>query len=85
MILPSVKSRDEILQNAKKLKNAPDNLSKIYMKKDQHPVYIAENNRMRKKMFELRQKDDNKDKEIKIEKGQLLIDNIVIDKNTFFQ
>ena len=84
MSVPSVQVRDEILKSAKKLKTGPDDISNVYIKKDQHPVYIAENNRMRKKMFELRQKEENIDKNIKIEKGKLLVDNVVHDQNTFF-
>ena len=72
MSVPSVQVLDEILKNAKKLKTGPDNTSNVYIKKAQHPVYIAENNRMRKKMFELQQKEENIDKNIKIEKGEAI-------------
>ena len=62
MSVPSVQVRDEILKNAKKFKTPPDNMNNVYIKNDQHPLYIAENNRVRKKMVELRKKEENKDK-----------------------
>ena len=73
--------RDEFLKNAEKLKSAPDPWNKVFIRKDQHKVYVDENNRLRSKARELRK---NTQKEVKIFKGKLLVDNIVVDQNLFF-
>ena len=57
---------------------------KVFIKKDQHPVYLSENNRLRKKAYTLKKTAGNENKEIKIVKGNLLIDNVTVDKNLFF-
>ena len=82
--LPSTEDRNALLEEVKTLKNAPEPWSKVYVKKDQHPTYIAENNRLRKKMKILKTNPDNQNKDIKIIKGKLLIDNEEVDGNTFF-
>ena len=83
--LPSVERRDEFLKNTSKMKEAPSPWNKVYIKKDQHPVYIAENNRLRRKANELRRKAGYENKEVKIFNGKILVDNVVVDKNMFFQ
>ena len=82
--LPSIDLRNNILKNAAKLKTLSEVWSKIYIKKDMHPVYIKENRRLYKKMMELKEKPDYENKEVKIMKGKLLVDGIMVDKNTFF-
>ena len=82
--LPSAEDRDAFLEEVKTLKNAPEPWSKVYVKKDQHPTYIAENNKLRKKMKLLKSNPDNQNKDIKILKGKLLVDNEEVDGNTFF-
>ena len=82
--LPSVEDRDKFLEEVKAMKNAPEPWSKVYIKKDQHPTYIAENNRLRKKMKMLKANPDNRNKEIKILKGKLMMEGVEIDGNTFF-
>ena len=80
--MPSVNDRDNLLNHAKKLKAATGAWGKVYINKDQHPVYVAENKRLRSKMFKLRRED--KDAEVKITKGILYVNGIEMDKNTFF-
>ena len=82
--LPSVERRDEFLKNTSKMKEAPSPWNKVFIKKDQHPVYIAENNRLRTKANELKKKAGYENKEIKIYNGKVLVDNVVVDKNMFF-
>ena len=82
--LPTSHIRNDILKNTSKLKTLSAPWDKIYIKKDLHPVYLKENQRLYKKMVELKAKDENKEKEVKIMKGKLLVDGVVVDKNTFF-
>ena len=84
IIFSNKKDRDEFVKNSSKLKEAPDIWKKVYIKKDQHPVYIAENNRLRKKMVDLRKLHENKDKEILIKNGKLTVQGAVVDQNLFF-
>ena len=82
--LDSIEDRNNFLENTQTLKNAPDPWSKVYIKKDQHPTYVGENNRLRKKMKILKSNPDNKNKDIKITKGKLFVDGRKVDENTFF-
>ena len=84
IVFPNMNERDAFVKNSSKIKNAPDIWKKVYVKKDQHPVYVNENNRLRKKMVDLRKLPNNKDKEIFIKNGKLTIDGIVVDQNLFF-
>ena len=85
IVLPSVNERDEFLKNTVKLKDAPEPWNKVFIKKDQHPVYVAENNRLRRKVADLKKVRGNENKEIKIENGKVLVDNNVVDQNMFFR
>ena len=76
---------ENILTNAKKLKDAPPELGKIFIKKDQHPVLITERNRLLKKKSVLQKKPENAGKDIKLIKGELLMNGEIIDRNMFFQ
>ena len=67
------------------MKDADPPWNKVFVKKDQHPVYLSENNRLRKKVYELKKVQGNENKDIKIANGQLLIDGVAIDKNLFFR
>ena len=71
--------RKTVLDNSSKLK-AQEHLIKVYLKKDTHPVYVQETNRLRAKMKEL---PANKDK-VQIVDGKLEVDGMIIDSNTFF-
>ena len=66
------------------MKDCEDPWKRVYIKKDQHPVYIAENNRLRKKAAEIKEKAGNEYKEIKIFNGKLMVDNNEVDRNLFF-
>ena len=75
-------TRDRILEKAPSLKGKNEQWKKVYVKKDVHPVYSKETSRIYKKMKTL--KEENPDKEVKIQDGKLLIDGKTIDKNLFF-
>ena len=75
--------RNEITQNASKLKNI-QTFDKIYIKKDTHPVYVQETSRIRAEMKKLKEAEENKNKDIRIEDGILKVDGRAVDKNTFF-
>ena len=74
-----------VMSNAKGLKNETAPWNKVYIKKDLHPVLVRENNRLRQKFKKLQQCPENKDREIKLEKGKLKVDGEIIDQNLFFQ
>ena len=76
--------RDEFVKNSKKLKEATDVFKKVYIKKDEHPVYVAENTRLRKHFKQLKDLDENKGKRVVFKDGKISIDGSVVDKNTFF-
>ena len=80
--LKSKSKRDAVLEKSSTLKQKTAPWSKIYVKKDLHPVYTKENQRLYKKMKDLRTK--NPEKEIKIIKGVLLVDGKKEDTNMFF-
>ena len=68
------------------MKDLDDPWKKVYLNRDKHSVYRYENNRLRKKMNDLRKKpefQDNPRQRVKIVKGELLVDEIVVDRNTF--
>ena len=67
-----------------KIKDASPPWKKVFVKKDQHPVYLEENKRLRRKVGELKKKPGYENKEIKIVNGQLMVDSIPIDRNLFF-
>lgn len=78
-------NRDAILLKSKDLKdNSETSVNSVYLKKDLHPVLVHENNRLRRKMNDLKKLESNKGKEIKLLKGKLLIDNSVVDQNMLF-
>lgn len=80
----SKENRNELTKNSNKLKEADETWKRVYIRKDEHPVYLAEKNRLRKKMLELKKVEENKTKEIIIKDGKLLMNGVVVDKNTFF-
>ena len=85
IVMESVEKRDKFLKNTSKMKDAPEPWNKVFVKKDQHPVYIAENNRLRKKAYDLKRTQGYENKEVKVFNGKVLVDNVVVDKNLFFQ
>ena len=78
--------RDKVLSVASRLKSQPI-WTKVYIKKDLHPVYAKENQRIRKKQYDLSThfSSNNEEKEVKIVKGALLVDGVVVDRNLFFR
>ena len=84
IVTGSKEERNEFTKNAKNLKNADDLWKKVYVRKDEHPVYLAERTRLRKKMEELKRNPDNRNKEITIKDGKLMVDSEVADENIFF-
>jgi hypothetical protein len=84
VVLPSVDKRNMVLDKTKILKELPEPWCKIYINKDLHPVYSKQNKRLRDRMMDLKKKPENKDKNIRIVKGKLMVENDVIDKNPFF-
>ena len=85
MTLRNKGERDSVKEKAKALKVSAAPWNNIYINKDLSPAVVAENNRLRLKMKKLKQLDENKDKEVKIEKGELKVNGNVVDKNMFFQ
>ena len=75
-------TRDKILEKAPSLKGKNEVWKKIYVKKDVHPVYSKETSRIYRKMKAL--KEQNPDKEVKIQDGKPLVDGRRVDKNLFF-
>ena len=57
------------------------------MKKDLHPVYAKENQRIRKKRYDLATQfsKNNEEKEVKIVKGALQVNGVTVDRNLFFR
>ena len=72
------------MKNSKNLKEADETWKKVYIKKDEHPVYLSEKKRLRTKMLDLKKKPENDGKEIMIKEGKLTVDATVVDKNIFF-
>ena len=85
MEFDTMENRDAFLKNARKLKEAPEEWKKVYIKKDQHPVYVGENNRLRSKMKKLQKMPENKDKTILIKDGKLTVNGTPVDENLFFR
>ena len=69
--LASTHERNEFMKNARILKNLNEPWKLIYFKKDLHPVYLSENNRIQKKLRQL--KDDLNNGVKYIENGVLLV------------
>ena len=86
VVFPSKKDRDEAVKKSITLKDLGEPWNKIYLNRDEHSVYRAEKNRLRRKMNDLRKKpefEDNPKERVKIIKGDLVVDDEVVDKNTF--
>ena len=81
----SKENRTDIAKKSKELKDCQDPWNNVYINYDLHPADVEENKRLRKKKKALKAKEENKDKEIKIEKGSLFVDGIIVDSNILFQ
>ena len=90
LIKLNVKSKDIrkiILEKAPSLKNYEVSWNKVYLKKDLHPVFIKENQKIRKSEIHKKMKllkEQNTEKSVKIVKGYLMVDDVIVDKNIFF-
>ena len=81
--LSNKEDREKVLKKAPLLKRSSEPWGKVYIKKDTHPVYVQETNRIRKKLLALKAIPGNEDK-IKLVDGTLQLEGKVIDKNVFF-
>ena len=81
LTLESKEQRDQILQKARELKDKGEPWCKTYLKRDLHPAVLHENKRLWKKKKVMQQDEQYKNKEIKIDKGKLLVDGAVVDCN----
>ena len=82
--LADYKTRERIIENARKLKDLPEPWNKIFINRDYHPVYQKEHNRLRKKFNEIRRNASNTD-DIKLIKGELFVNKTVVDRNIFLK
>ena len=86
VVFPDKESRDGVVEKSKDLKDLGEPWNKVFLNRDEHPVYRSENNRLRRKMNEYRKKpefQDNPKEHVKIVKGELTVDGNVVDRNTF--
>lgn len=81
---PSSKDRNEFTKNGKKLKENGEIWKKIYVKKDENPVYAGENFRLRDQFRKIKDNPDNAEKSVVLKDGKIFVDNEVVDKNCFF-
>ena len=86
VVTTSADEREKVLPLSSKLKSLPEPWSKVYVKKDLHPVYSKENQRIRKKRYDLQTQfnNNNERREVKIVNGQLQVDGVTVDRNLFF-
>ena len=83
--LASTNKRNVFMENAKGLKTLGEPWNTIFIKKDLHQVYMNENTRIRKKLRTLKEDPVNEGKEIKIVNGVLKVNQVEVDRNTFFR
>ena len=78
-------SRDKICKESKKVKLLPAPWKYVYINKDVHPVYMKENQRIRKKMQELKKVPgyEHESGRVKLENGMLTVDGSTVDQNLF--
>ena len=81
----SKENRDKICKESKKVKLLPAPWKYVYINKDVHPVYLKENQRIRKKMQELKKVPgfEHESGRVKLENGLLMVDGAVVDQNLF--
>ena len=78
-------TRDRICEESKKIKGLSEQWKIIYINKDTHPVYLKENQRLRKKMRNLKKTPGyhHETGRVKIVKGMLQVDGRTVDRNLF--
>ena len=81
----SKETRDKICKETKKVKLLPAPWKYVYINKDVHPVYLKENQRIRKKMQELKKVPgfEHESGRVKLENGLLTVDGSTVDQNLF--
>jgi chaperonin cofactor prefoldin len=82
--LPDYNTREQIIKNAHNLKNLNEPWNKIFINRDNHPVYQKEHHRLRKKFNELKRNLSNAE-DVKLLKGELIVDGVVVDRNLFLK
>ena len=86
--LESSECRSRILKKSKNLKEAGPSFSRIYMKKDMHPMVNREFQRLKKVTKEEKEKPENQGREVRYDhvKRQVLVDGVAVDEfhPTFF-
>ena len=82
VICNSQQQRDKIIATAKELKSAGENFKNIYIKKDIHPAIRKELGRLRKRVYDEKEKPDNSDATIVYDhKNRVVTRNgVVIDR-----
>ena len=85
VFVKSKELRERICKESSKVKNLNHPWRKIYINRDAHPVYLKENQRLRKKMKDWKSKEgyEHSTGRVKIINGLLQIDGQTIDKNLF--
>lgn len=86
--LENSECRNRVLRKSKNLKEAGPSFSKIYMKKDTHPMVNREFQRLKKVTREEKEKPENQGRSVSYdpERRQVLVDDVVVDefRPTFF-
>ena len=77
--------RDKICNESKKVKLLPVPWKLVYINKDVHPVYLKENQRIRKKMADLKKVPgyEHETGRVKLENGALTVHGRQVDHNLF--
>ena len=77
--------RDKICSESKKVKLLPDPWKRVYINKDVHPVYLKENQRIRRRMQDLKKVPgyEHESDRVKLENGLLTVDGATVDQNLF--
>ena len=77
--------RNKIAKKSPVLKTK-EPLKKIFINLDTNPTYLKENKRLRKAAWEMKQKPGFEEGtgRVQLTNNELKVDNITIDKNTFF-
>ena len=78
-------NRTDIAKKSNELRTKQVPWNKVYVNYDLHPADLEENKRLRRKKKALQNLEENKDKEIKIEKGNLMMDGNIVDSNILFR
>ena len=77
--------RERIINEAKKLKLLQNPWKLVYINRDSHPVYLKENQRIRKVVQDLKKQPgfEHETNRVKLVKGHVKVDDVTVDKNLF--